>query len=51
MKSFYPVALLLVVLGTQKKLKINLEEYLDRKSIIQKIFGIAIICGGAYLAR
>ncbi len=51
MKSFYPVILLLVVLGTQSKLKVNLEEYLDRKSFIQKAIGIVIICLGAYLAR
>ena len=51
MKSFYPVILLLIVLGTQNKLKINLAEYLDRKSFIQKAIGIVIICLGAYLAR
>lgn len=51
MKVFYPAALLLVVLGTQKKLQVDLEEYLDRKSLIPKVLGIIIICCGAYLAR
>lgn len=51
MKVFYPVALLFIVLGTQKKLRVNLEEYLDRKSLIPKVLGIIIICCGAYLAR
>ena len=48
---FYPVALLIIVIGTQKRLKVNLEEYLDRESLIPKICGIIIICLGAFLAR
>jgi hypothetical protein len=51
MKVFYPIVLLGIVFGTQRKLGVDLEEYLDRKSLIPKILGIAIICFGAYLAR
>ncbi len=50
MKVFYPIVLLGIVFGTQRKLGVDLEEYLDRKSLIPKILGIAIICFGAYLA-
>ncbi len=51
MKVFYPIVLLGIVFGTQRKLGVDLEEYLDRKSLIPKVLGIAIICFGAYLAR
>jgi drug/metabolite transporter (DMT)-like permease len=51
MNVFYPVVLLLVVIGTQKNLKVNLEEYLDRRSLIPKICGVIIICLGAFLVR
>ena len=48
---FYPIVLLIIVMGTQKKLKVNLEEYLDHGTLIPKICGVIIICLGAYLAR
>lgn len=51
MTVFYPVALLVLVIGTQKKLKIDLEEFLDHGSLTPKICGVVIICLGAYLAR
>ena len=48
---FYPVVLLVVVMATQKNMKVDLEEYLDHSSLIPKFCGVAIICLGAYLAR
>ncbi len=48
---FYPVVLLVVVMATQKKLQVNLEEYLDHGSLIPKFCGVLIICCGAFLAR
>jgi drug/metabolite transporter (DMT)-like permease len=51
MDVFYPLVLLLVVIGTQKNLKVNLEEYLDRRSLIPKICGVITICLGAFLVR
>lgn len=51
MKVFYPIALLFIVIGTQKRFGVDLEEYLDRRSLVSKTLGIVIICCGAYLAR
>lgn len=51
MKVFYPILLLAVVAFTQHKLKIDLEEFLDRESLVPKILGIATICLGAFFAR
>ena len=49
MKVFYPIVLLAIVVGTQKRLTVNLEETLDRRALVSKAFGIIIICLGAFL--
>jgi drug/metabolite transporter (DMT)-like permease len=51
MQSFYPIVLVLVVLIAQKKLHVNLEELLDRKTLKSKLLGIIIICLGTILIR
>lgn len=51
MQSFYPIFLVLIVIVTQKKFHINLDEILDRKTLIIKLLGVVIICVGAILSR
>lgn len=51
MKAFYPIVLVLLVIAAQKKLKVNLEEFLDRRSLIPKICGVITICLGVFLVR
>ncbi len=51
MNVFYPVILLGVAILFQHGFKVKLEEYFDRKSLVQKICGIILICFGAFFAR
>lgn len=51
MQSFYPIILVLVVLMTQNKFRVDLEEILDRQTLKNKIIGVVLICIGTILIR
>jgi drug/metabolite transporter (DMT)-like permease len=51
MASLYPLILIAMVIVTQKRFGIELEEYLERRTMWQKIAASIIVCIGIYLVR
>lgn len=51
MKALYPLVLIVLVILSQKRFSIDLEELLDRKTILQKTIASTIVCLGIYLIR
>lgn len=51
MNALYPLILIALVIITQKRFNIDLEELLDRKTIFQKIVASILVCIGIYLIR
>ena len=49
MKVFHPLFLLVITMVAQQKLNVELEEAFTRKTVVQKVSGIALVVIGSFL--